>query len=71
MGIALLKESVLNEQDYDVHYCLELGDEFIYRCRADGETQALQRFMEAEPEATVIGVWPTEEMNYAGANCST
>ena len=71
MGITLLKEEVLNEQDYDVHYCLETGDDFIYRCRAEGETHALEKFMEAEPEATVIGIWLTEEIGYAGANCNT
>ena len=57
-------------QEYDVHYCMEVGDDFIFRCHADDRTHALEKFMEAEPEATVIGVWLTEDMNYAGVNCN-
>jgi len=59
MGISLLQNQEGVDSEYDVHYCLEVGDDFVFRCNAEDRTTALMRFMEAEPEATVIGVWPT------------
>jgi hypothetical protein len=60
--VAAIPLKVLSEeQEFDVHYCMEVGDDFIFRCLADDRTHALGKFMEEEPEATVIGVWLTEE----------
>lgn len=55
--------------DYDVHYCMEPGDDFVYRCSALDRTDALLQLRHVEPNAVLLGVWLTEEMDYAGTNC--